>query len=332
MKKIIFILTCFLYSTQLISQEILIEDYGCKHLAMLYKKDTVDILVKMKKGDEQKKKPIFLFCQGSMPVPLAIFDKKDKFPIFPFNADSLSIKYHIVVISKPTIPVLCNIEKLNNKMEYVDVNGNYLQSYQTRNYLDYYVNRNVEVLKYLQNQSWFDQKKLIVAGHSEGSFVASKLAMVYPKITHLIYSGGAPYGRIMSMLQKDRMQETDSNKLAEQEFDYWKYVLGNKNSSDNTNGDSPKNVYQYSIPAKEYLDKLKIPVLICYGTKDIEHSVYNDLFRVETIRRSATNFTFLSYIGLEHNFFPVDENGKTDWNQYNWENVGYDWMKWLESK
>ena len=73
-----------------------------------------------------------------------------------------------------------------------------------------YVSRNIEVLKYLRNQNWVSKNKLIVAGHSEGSTIAAKMASIYPEITHLIYSSGNPMGRIMSIIAQDRSAETDT--------------------------------------------------------------------------------------------------------------------------
>ena len=35
-------------------------------------KDTVDILIKSKKGEELRPKPLLLFCQGSLPIPLLV--------------------------------------------------------------------------------------------------------------------------------------------------------------------------------------------------------------------------------------------------------------------
>ena len=44
------------------------EDFGFRHFVYQYTADSVDILVKSKKGEELKRKPILLFCQGSLPV------------------------------------------------------------------------------------------------------------------------------------------------------------------------------------------------------------------------------------------------------------------------
>ena len=41
------------------------EDFGFRHIVYKYKTDNVDILIKSKKGEEDRKKPLFFFCQGN---------------------------------------------------------------------------------------------------------------------------------------------------------------------------------------------------------------------------------------------------------------------------
>ena len=53
-----------------------LEDYGFRHYQLIYKGDPVDILIKSQKGEEQKVKPLLLFCQGSLPQPLIKYDKR----------------------------------------------------------------------------------------------------------------------------------------------------------------------------------------------------------------------------------------------------------------
>jgi hypothetical protein len=101
------------------------EDYDFRYFQINYKDDLVDILIKSKKGEEQKKKPLFLFCQGSLPVPLMIqyYDKGKKkiYNVFPFaNSDSLSKDYHLVIVSKPYVPVIFEEKSLNTDMSYSD--------------------------------------------------------------------------------------------------------------------------------------------------------------------------------------------------------------------
>lgn len=71
MNRFILVL-CLLASTITYGQSDRPENYGFRHFQTVFKGDTVDILVKSGKGEEQVKKPLFLFCQGSLPIPLII--------------------------------------------------------------------------------------------------------------------------------------------------------------------------------------------------------------------------------------------------------------------
>ena len=309
------------------------QDFGFRHIVYKYKTDNIDILIKSKKGEENKPKPIFFFCQGSLPIPLIIHQDKDVYGTFPFNPDSLSVKYHLVIVSKPSIPIIADVSTLKPNFTYVDSSGNFPKGYIEKNLLSYYVPRNIAIAKYLQKQNWVSTKELVVAGHSEGSTIAVKMASEFKEVTHLIYSGGNPMGRILSIIQQNRTYETDtdSTKYGEYNFDYWADIVKNKNEMYTSQGDAYKTTYEFSEPMITYLEKLKIPVLVTYGTKDWS-SPYNDLLRVNIIRQKKSNFTFKEYIGTEHNFFPLTEDNKPDYNIFNWDKVANDWLNWLNEK
>lgn len=330
MKSLIYLLIFFL-PTQLFAQTRKAEDFGFRHIWTIFNGDKVDILIKSKNGEELKKKPIFFFCQGSLPQPLIKYDEQGPYGVFPFKTESLEKDFHIVIIGKPNIPLIVDVKKLGRNMCYEDsLTHKTPKKYSDKNYLDYYVDRNLKVIALLQKLPYVNPNKLVVAGHSEGSTIASKLATKTTKITHLIYSSGNPLGRILSIIERDRTNEadTDSTRFAESDFDYWKEVVENKNNFDDTNGDTYKATYDFSIPPIQYLQKLKIPTLVCYGTKDYS-SPYNDYLRVEMIRQQKKNFTFKSYIGLEHNFFPLTKLGQPDYDKFNWDNIANEWLKWI---
>ncbi|PTT10259.1 hypothetical protein DBR27_06495, partial [Flavobacterium sp. HMWF030] len=55
------------------------------------------------------KKPIFLFCQGSMPLPLFVKSKDEPMwmiggGVANFNIEEIRKNYHLVVISMPKHP------------------------------------------------------------------------------------------------------------------------------------------------------------------------------------------------------------------------------------
>lgn len=305
------------------------EDFGFRHFRIDYREEPVDILIKSRKGDEETSKPLFFYCQGSLPQPLIKTDGNKVFGTFSFQPDSLLKKYHLAIVGKPSIPLIVDKKYLDERLCFIDSARTVFKKYSEKNLLDYYVNRNIYVVKFLQGQNWVSKEKIIVAGHSEGSTVAAKMACEYSKITHLIYSGGNPYGRIMAMIAQGRASETDSAQYGEDEFKYWQAVINDPDNMDCSNGDTYKATYIFSHPEIEYIKKLNIPVLVTYGTKDVS-SPYIDLMRMEFIRNKKKNITFKPYIGLEHNYFPLLPDGTLNHTKFNWDRVAYDWYKWLE--
>jgi dienelactone hydrolase len=299
------------------------EDFGYKHLNYTFKKISVDVLVQSKKGEENIKKPLFFFCQGSMPQPLLKYDKTGLYGTFPFDVNDFLDDFHLVIVSKPGVPIISNVKDLKNNYQYLVENDSVPRIYSDHNYLDYYVERNNFVINKLLKEKWVSKSKLVLAGHSEGSTIAAKLASKNKKITHLIYSGGNPYGRILSMLE----EEIYSRKNYEL-IEYWKFVVENRKNLEYNGGDTYKATYDFSQPSAVYLKKLKIPVLITYGTKDW-NAPYIDLLQIQSIQSELKNLDFKPYFDVEHNFFPVNEKREPNYEIYNWENVGKDWINWL---
>lgn len=333
MKKTLLLITFLILTLSSFGADKTPKDYGFTHIVFDYKGDKVDVLVKSKKGEENKRKPLFFYCQGSMPQPLIKYDEKGVYGIFSFNPDSLAEKYHLVIVGKPYIPLICDTKDLGNNFCYFDSTGRFPKMYSDRNLLSYYVDRNIKIIEYLQKQTWVSDEKLVVAGHSEGSTIAAKMASIFPDITHLIYSGGNPMGRMLSMIQEGRAKETysDSIRSGEDEIKYWQQVVDDKTNMDSSQGDTNKASYEFSYPPIEYLEELNIPILISYGTKDWS-APFNDLLRVDVIRKGKKNFQFNPYIGTEHNYFPLTKDNKPDYNIFNWDNVANDWLQWLNEK
>lgn len=56
-----------------------------------------------------------------------------------------------------------------------------------------------------------------------------------------------------------------------------------------------------------------------------------DNLRLQTIRKGLTNFYFKSYFGLEHSFAPVQEDGKPNYEDWQFDKVAADFFKWLKT-
>ena len=131
----------------------------------------------------------------------------------------------------------------------------------------------------------------------------------------------------MTIIQKSRTLEADSTQFAKQEFEYWYNLSESKKNKDSMDY-IDQTTYSFSIPPFEYLQKLKIPIFVTYGTKDLS-APFNDYLRFWAIQNKKANFFFKDYIGLEHNFFGLDNQGKVDYSNFNWDKVADDWLIWL---
>lgn len=283
-------------------------------------------------GEELKPKPILLFDQGSQARPLILL-KEDGTPfrLFPFKADSLLQDYHLVIIGKPYVPLIANYNDLKHGAYTDPKTGIPPAQFYSRDNVEYYVGRAKEVIKHLKKQPWVQKGKLVAAGHSAGSTVVAKLALECKDVTHLIYSGGNPFGRMASMISQARAYDDATGTGAEKSFKYWEDTVQDPTSVASQGGDAYKTTYSFSVTPVNYLMKLQIPVLVTYGTKD--HGVtFNDYLRLETIRTGKKNFTFKPYIGVEHNYFGFDQEGKINYDTDGWDQVAQDWQAWLETQ
>ena len=232
-----------------------------------YKNTVVKYVILSKRGEEKKRKPLFIFCQGSLARPLKILADDASYPFLPFSEEILLQKYHIIIISKPGIPLEVNVKDLKRDYTYPKT-GLPSQEYILNNSLEYYYKRNNFLLKKLIKEPWVDSKTIVAAGHSEGSYIALKMAENNRKITHLIYSGGNPLGRMMSIINQDRKNPKEKESSVVNDIEFWKKVVKNKNYRE-TNQENTS-FYEYSLSqnfTKPLLD-LKIPVLVTYGTRD----------------------------------------------------------------
>ncbi|MFD2909115.1 hypothetical protein ACFSX9_10225 [Flavobacterium ardleyense] len=215
----------FLFLTLTVFAQKKPEDFGYKHLVFEYKKLEVNVIVKSKIGEENIQKPLFFFCQGSMPQTVLKYNDSGLYGTFPFDENDFLTDYHLVIIGKPGIPVISDVNDLGKDYQYLINKDSAPKIYSDNHYLDYYVDRNDFIIKKLLKEKWVAKNKLVLAGHSKGSTIAAKLARKNKKVTHLIYSSGNPYGRILNILQAGIYYDKNYDSI-----DYWKKVVSNKNS------------------------------------------------------------------------------------------------------
>jgi pimeloyl-ACP methyl ester carboxylesterase len=331
-------ITILLFLVQLsFGQNLNIINNQAIQFSLKQKKDTIDFILIDTKLDEIK--PIFLFCQGSLPLPLFVKPEKEKMwmiggGITNFDLNEIKKKYHLIVISMPKTPVIVNEKNLNESYCYVpnpkepdEFDKNYVKS----DYLENYENRAKAVLKFLRKQKWVDNSKLIVAGHSQGSKVATLIALNNKQVTSLGLFGANPFGRIDQNIRDYRksaeskqMTWEEADKRIKQTYEMFKDSYDEKILIENPNLLAWKS---FSRPLINDWLKIKIPTYLAYGTNDIASDLC-DLVPLFYIQNSKTNLTYKRYLNLEHNFFEVKENGRANYEKEHWKEVMNEFIKW----
>ncbi|MEO0899921.1 MAG: hypothetical protein AAFY71_26140 [Bacteroidota bacterium] len=290
----------------------------------------------------EENKPVFLFCQGSLPVPLFI-DFKRKAPILlgggviNFDVENIRKHYHLIVISMPHTPLIVQKEYLNNRYCYIPDSTqpySFAHDYIEDDWLEIYRQRGMKVLEFLRKQSWVDKKKCIVAGHSQGSKVATKIAANNPAVSHLGLFAANPMGRIDQYIRQARLDAQlgkisweEADKVIEEQFEFFQAAH---------HPDSLQTKPEYLAWAsfsEMYLDdwlSLNIPIYMAYGTEDRTADLC-DIVPLYFIQAGKENLSWKRYLGLEHNFFPLKEDGSTNYEDAKWPEVMSAFVEWTLS-
>jgi pimeloyl-ACP methyl ester carboxylesterase len=301
--------------------------------------DTIDFIIVDTTIHE--KKPIFLWCQGSLPIPLFCEIESYGYYFFGggvtnFNIADIVDAYHLVVISMPKTPVFAKKENLNKAYQYTpypEQDNRFSDAYIEADYLENYVKRAKAVLQFLERQPWVSSDTLIVAGHSQGSKIASKIAVEHPGITHLGLFSANPFGRIDQYVRTARLdaqigkiswQEADS--IINQQYAFFEKV---------NNVDSIKTNPEFKAWKsfnETYFDDwlaLDIPIYLAYGTEDRSADLC-DIIPLFFIGEGKKNLTLKRYPGLEHNFFEVSPEGRPNYEKGHWAEVVKTFTEWVK--
>lgn len=297
------------------------EDFGFRHIKLKYLDDPVDVIIISKPGEARIAKPLFMYCQESLPKPVIKYSEKGLYDVVPFNEQMLLDDFHIVIVGKPFIPIISNVDKLSLDFLFLKDQQKTIppRGYSDRNYLDYYVFRNNSILKQLFKYRWVKTSKLVLVGQGEGSSIAVKMATLNKKITHLIFSGGNPYGNVATQLQKGSLNQKN-NQCSEEILLKYKEVVTTATGIEYDQLETSKAFFSFSLPQRENLMSLKIPILMCYQSDHLSR-IFNELFQLEVIRERKQNIDFYTY---------CKSSDKCESRQKSSECQSGRWLKWCE--
>ncbi|MBC8151696.1 MAG: hypothetical protein H7Z72_02170, partial [Bacteroidetes bacterium] len=282
-----------------------------------FAEDSVTFAVVAKGNELVKRRPIFLFRQGSLPIPLFTINPKNNRPsltVLPITCYDHEDEYYSIMIAKPGVPLIV-------ESSYVDTlfstRGSpkpamYPVNYQSHNYLDYYVDQTNAVLRFILNQPWAATNRVVVAGGSEGYHVAIKTAYTNKQITHLIAFSGGVEGRQQSIIREERTKgytgeytQEEAQRSVEGLQQQWAAICQDSLNGTARVGDPNRTQYSFSHSQnKDFLLALTIPICILYGTADIG-STSNDTLPLEFARHGKTNLTVKAYPNHDHTFHKI---------------------------
>ncbi len=279
-----------------------------------------------------------MWCQGSLPYPIYVNSKEEGIwliggGITNFDISNIVKNYHLVIISMPKTPLVADEKEINESYWYFGNSNDKnipTTEFQKADYLENYVNRGLKVLKFLKKQNWVDNSKLIVAGHSQGSKVATKIAIENKNVSKLGLFSANPFGRIdqnIRSYRKDAEQKLiswkEADKKIEEEYQTFKDANNPKILKEKPELLAWKS---FSIPLIDDWINFNKPIYLAYGTNDTASDL-NDIIPLYFIREHKENLTLKRYLNLEHNFFEVEE-GKANHEKPHWENVMNEFINW----
>ena len=315
------------------------KDFGFSTFKIKGSKDTINFIVS--DTSFRIKKPIFIFCQGSLPY--ALFYKEDSIHTWqqslPFDYKKCAKDFYFIVISKPGIPIFSYTA--DNDYFYIDpITKKTPRKYFDNDNLDYRVASTNDVINYLLKQKWVDKTEIVLAGHSEGSKVVAKVCARNKNVTNAILLAANPFSRFdqgIRQTQRDVLLGEKTSKEGQNEIDnlnkriaYW-YHHPNEVAPNGTK-EKFRNYTSFYEPMLPYILRIKVPLFVAFGTKDIISENCN-MLPFEFARTGKTNLTIKSYLDCDHGFVKknYDNAGKVISSEEMFDKVSSDFFEWIKS-
>ncbi len=277
------------------------------------------------------KNKIFLYIQGTGDLPMVNGDDEGEccYNNYPKNLmKAFPADYAFVYIQKVGLPYYSRTLK-DYKPDSTFVRRN--------NVIDraYVADK---VINYILKKVYPSAKTVAVLGHSEGSDVAAKLAVINKKVTHLCFAAGNGASQTFNnilLIRRKMLNKEISPLEAQNQIDALYAglvkVYENPNSTElYYNGDTYKWNYAINQPPIDNLLQLKIPIYLAIGSNDEKVPVEaSDFIKAEFIRNRKSNLTYKVYLNCNHSFIEIAEDGK---KIDRWSELFMDFLKFVDQK
>lgn len=267
-------------------------------------------------GDRNKNKPMVIFIPGSGLMPIyASRGDSSFYPLIPHQMLKYRDSYNFVVLSKPGVPAVVELSKLDEKYYYADPEtGKIPENYIDNNNLDFYTAMHKILINKLDSIADFN--KLIVMGHSQGARIAAEFSSC-TSVDKIVYMSADPLGRIAVSLDMEYAKFEERN---EEKIDFYKSIFTEEEGI--YWGDTYESWRSFSKPPLLQLSQSKKPILVVYG--EMDRSCPN-CYVFKNLPTYQENIDVLNYPSYDHHYF--DEQ-----KENNWDKVMKDVFGWIESE
>ena len=265
-------------------------------------------------GDNSKEKRLIIFVQGSGRSPL--FVKVRDSSHFMLPKEILDTNNNYILLSKTGIPLVCDLEELDEHYNFVNKDSVFSSLFLETNYLEYYTSLYSNLVDNIKGR--FNYSQLIIIGHSQGARIAAEFCQT-EKVDKVVYMSADPLGRMAGIIDDVYVNIADREKEKDR-LDFY-YSIFDKNQQDSLyREESFKTWVSYSKPTIVSLSTSKVPVLIVYGDED---KGCPNCYAFSFLPSYYKNVTVNRYEGYDHNYYEDKVN-------HNWQRVMTDIYKWIE--
>lgn len=290
--------------------------------------------------NSKAQQPLLLWLDGSgcLPIRMVFTDGKDCCMLFNtimIDEDSLARHYHIVLISKPGVPYREDTVRikdfatfsLGHYIEYELAGPTCGDEFNRRNSLGWRAQAGAEVLMTILTKKLVpvDEKRVLVAGHSEGAPVAAKLATLSHHVTHVGCFAGPGLSHFYDFMLDARLKARAgllTPEAAQGRVDSLLVVVSNIMAQPQATdkfweGHTYKRWSSYAEPMAENLLTLRIPIYVATGTLDKNTiSESTDYLPIVFAQRQKRNLTYRSCVACDHFFNDTRPDGPRLWKRY----------------
>lgn len=256
-----------------------------------------------------KKKPVLIYLDGSGNYPIYYRNSNKRISgSLAISPRTFRQEFMIIAISKPGTPFFDTLSYSASGRVYYPENDAYRRLYS----LDWRAGAAAEAINYAIRHFDVDQNTIVVMGHSEGSQVAPRVAVLNKKVTHVVCMAGNALTQLYDFILNARMQadrgeitREEGQRIADSLYTVYEAIHNDPKSTDHRwYGASYLKWASFSNSAPlDNMLALDIPILYVAGGRDNNQTILGmDYARLEFIRRGKRNLTYQVYPDCDHFF------------------------------